>query len=107
MGDGPEYASDQYQALLAKHGFVCSMSRKGDCWDNAVAERFFLNLKMERVWQRNYVNQDEARKDVADYNVSFYNTDRINSVLGNMSAVAFEQKMAALAKKPIEVSEIT
>jgi putative transposase len=39
---------------LTEHGFVCSMSRKGNCWDNAVAERFFLNLKMERVWQRNY-----------------------------------------------------
>ena len=53
---GSQYASDQYQILLAEHGFVCSMSRKGNCWDNAVAERFFLNLKMERVWQRNYAN---------------------------------------------------
>ncbi len=104
---GSQYASEQYQALLAKQGFVCSMSRRGNCWDNAVAERFFLNLKMERVWQRSYANQDEAKKDVADYIVSFYNTERINSVLGNMSPVAFEKKMAALAKKPIEVSEIT
>lgn len=104
---GSQYASDQYQALLAKHGFVCSMSRKGNCWDNAVAERFFLNLKMERVWQRNYANQDEAKKDIADYIVSFYNTERVNSVLGNMSPVAFEQKMAASAKNPVEVSEIT
>ena len=46
---GSQYASDQYQALLAEHGFVCSMSRKDNCWDNAVAECFFLNLKMERV----------------------------------------------------------
>jgi putative transposase len=46
---GSQYASALYQALLTKHGFVCSMSRKGNCWDNAVAERFFLNLKMERV----------------------------------------------------------
>ncbi len=104
---GSQYASAQYQALLAKHGFICSMSRKGNCWDNAVAERFFLNLKMERVWQRSYANQDEAKKDIADYIVSFYNTERINSVLGNMSPVAFERKMAAVAKKPIEVSEIS
>ena len=53
---GSQYASDLYQALLDQHGFVCSMSRKGNCWDNAVAERFFLNLKMERVWQRDDAN---------------------------------------------------
>jgi transposase InsO family protein len=53
---GSQYASDQYQALLTEHGFVCGISRKGNCWDNAVAERFFLNLKMERAWQRNYAN---------------------------------------------------
>ena len=58
---GSQYACGQYQALLVKHGFVCSMSRKGNCWDNAVAERFFLNLKMERVWQRQYANQMEAK----------------------------------------------
>lgn len=104
---GSQYASEQYQALLAKHGFICSMSRRGNCWDNAVAERFFLNLKMERVWQRTYANQDEAKKDIADYIVSFYNTERINSVLGNMPPVEFERKMAAAAKKPIEVSEIS
>lgn len=46
---GSQYASELYQNLLASHSFVCSMSRKGNCWDNAVAERFFLNLKMERV----------------------------------------------------------
>ncbi len=49
---GSQDACGQYQALLTKHGFVCSMSHKGNCWDNAVAERFFQNLKMERVWQR-------------------------------------------------------
>lgn len=53
---GAQYASAQYQALLASKGFICSMSRKGNCWDNAVAKRFFLNLKMERVWQRDYAN---------------------------------------------------
>lgn len=102
-----QYASEQYQALLAKHGFVFSMSGRGNCWDNAVAERFFLNLKMERVWRRDYASQEEAKKDIADYIVSFYNASRINSVLGNMSSVAYEQKMAALAKKTIEVSEIS
>jgi putative transposase len=102
---GSQYASDQYQSLLAKHGFVCSMSRKGNCWDNAVAERFFLNLKMERVWQRNYANQAEARNDIISYIVGFYNSERLNSVLGNLPPAAFERKMAT--KEPIVVSEIT
>ena len=59
--ESAQYASELYQDLLDKHGFVCSMSRKGNCWDNAVAERFFLNLKMERVWQRQYANHTEAK----------------------------------------------
>jgi len=102
---GSQYASDLYQALLTKHRFVCSMSRKGNCWDNAVAERFFLNLKMERVWQRSYANQAEARIDIVDYIVGFYNSQRINSVLGNLPPAVFERNMAA--RKPIAVSEIT
>jgi putative transposase len=60
--------------LLAQHGLVPSMSRKGNCWDNAVTERFFLNLKMERVWQRQYANHGEAvERRIADYIVNFYN----------------------------------
>jgi putative transposase len=102
---GSQYASEQYQALLAKHGFMCSMSRKGNCWDNAVAERFFLNLKMERVWQRNYANQAEAKVDIVSYIVGFYNSERINSILGNLPPAVFERNMAA--KKPIAVSEFT
>ena len=102
---GSQYASALYQDLLAKHGFICSMSRKGNCWDNALAERFFLNLKMERVWQKQYANHTEARNDIADYIVSFYNCERLNSVLGNLPPTVYEQKMAE--KKPIDVSEIT
>ena len=102
---GSQYASTQYQDLLTKHAFVCSMSRKGNCWDNAVAERFFLNLKMERVWQREYANHAEAKIDIAAYIVEFYNTERINSVLGNLPPTVFEQKMAE--KKPMVVSEIS
>jgi len=76
---GSQYASDQYQALLSEHGVVCSMSRKGNCWNNAVAERFFLNLKMERVWQRNYANHAEAKLDVANYIAGFYNAQQLNT----------------------------
>ena len=102
---GSQYASDQYQALLAEHGFVCSMSRKGNCWDNAVAGRFFLNLKMERVWQRNYANHAEAKMDIANYIVGFYNCDRLHSVLGNVPPSVYEREMAP--QEPIVVSEIT
>ena len=102
---GSQYASALYQDLLDKHGFICSMSRKGNCWDNSIAERFFLNLKMERVWQRQYANHTEARNDIADYIVSFYNCKRLNSALGNLPPIVYEQKMAA--QEPIVVSEIT
>jgi putative transposase len=102
---GSQDASEQYQAMLAEHGFICSMSRKGNCWDNAVAERFFLNLKMERVWQRNYANHAEAKFDVANYIASFYNCERLHSVLGNVPPSVYERTMAE--KEPIAVSEIT
>ncbi len=99
---GSQYASAVHQKLLTKHGLVGSMSRKGNCWDNAVMERFFLNLKMERVWQRDYANHAEATVDVADYIVSFYNNVRLHSKLGNLPPNAFEQKTAI--KQPIAVS---
>jgi putative transposase len=80
--------------LMRKHGLVCSMSRKGNCWDNSVMERF-LNLKMERVWQHDYANYTEAMNDIADYIVSFYNSQRLHSKLGNLPPNAFEQKSAS------------
>mgnify|MGYP001191784137 CR=1 FL=1 len=88
---GSQYASKEYQALLQRHQFVCSMSRLGNCWDNAVAERFFLNLKMERVWQRDYANHAEAKGDIADYIVNFYNERRLSSKLNYMSPNHFEK----------------
>ncbi|WNG68978.1 IS3 family transposase [Cupriavidus gilardii] len=89
---GSQYASDEYQSLLARHGMVCSMSRLGDCWDNAVAERFFLNLKMERVWQRRYADRAEARRDIMQYIVGFYNPMRLHSTLGYESPQDYEDK---------------
>jgi len=97
--ESAQYARDLYQALVTKHGFICSMSRKRNCWDNAVAKRFFLNLKMERVWQRSYANQSEAKTDIMAYIFGFYNSERLNSVLGNLPLAVFERNMAA--KKPV------
>ena len=92
---GSQYASQDHTALLARHGLICSMSRKGNCWDNAVMERFFLNLKMERVWQRDYANHGEAQADIADYIVGFYNPLRLHSTLGYRSPAQYEQRFLA------------
>ncbi len=102
---GSQYASDAHRALLARHSLIASMSRKGNCWDNAVIERFFLNLKMERVWQRDYANYLEAQRDVTDYIVGFYNSMRLHSTLGYLPPNDYEYKMAS--EQPIEVSENT
>jgi len=102
---GSQYASHEYQRLLKQNGIICSMSRKGNCWDNAVMERFFLNLKMERVWQRDYANQLEAIKDITKYIVGFYNCVRLHSTLGNLPPMVYEMEMPA--KELIDVSENT
>jgi putative transposase len=79
---GSQYASADYQALISRHDRACSMSRKGNCWDNALMERVFLNLKMARVWRRDYANAAEAMRDMTDYIVGFYNSTRLHSTLG-------------------------
>ena len=91
---GSQYASKDHTDLLDRHGLVCSMSRKGNCWDNAVMERFFLNLKMERVWQRDYANHAEAQADIADYITSFYNPVRLHSTLEYRIPSHYEQQHA-------------
>jgi transposase InsO family protein len=102
---GSQYASELHRDLLVHHHLLASMSRKGNCWDNAVMERFFLNLKMERVWQTNYANHAEAMRDITDYIVVFYNSTRLHSTLGYLPPNAYELKSAA--KQPITVSEIS
>jgi len=87
---GSQYASSTYQALLAAHHIQCSMSRKGNCWDNAVAERFFLSLKTERTNQQRYPDLHAAHNDIADYINQFYNRSRLHSTLGYRSPVDFE-----------------
>ncbi len=102
---GSQYASQDYRDLLGCHGLIGSMSRKGNCWDNAVMERFFLNLKMERVWRRDYANHQEAINDITDYMVGFYNSQRLHSTLGYRPPNVYEREMAA--KQLIAVSEKT
>ncbi len=88
---GSQYASEEHRMLLDQRNLVASMSRKGNCWDNAVMERFFLSLKMERVWHRDYANHLEAVQDITDYIVNFYNTTRLHSTLGYRSPNDYER----------------
>ena len=87
---GCQYASDEYQRGLAAAGLVCSMSRKGDCWDNAVAESFFATLKTELVHDARWKTRDEARAAVFHYIEVFYNRRRLHSTIGYVSPVDFE-----------------
>lgn len=87
---GSQYASHDYEKLLAKHGMLCSMSKKGDCWDNAVAESFFGSLKTERIHHQSYRTREEARRDIFEYIEVFYNRIRLHSTLGYLSPAQFE-----------------
>lgn len=89
---GSQYTSEDFQRHLAELGITCSMSRRGDCWDNAAMESFFSSLKMERCHRRQYRNRDEARSDVFDYIERFYNPQRRHSTLGYLSPVEFEER---------------
>lgn len=89
---GSQYTSEQFQRLLADHGIVCSMSKRGDCWDNAAMESFFSSLKIERTARTTYQTREEARADVFDYVERFYNPKRRHSTLGYLSPMQFEQQ---------------
>ena len=93
---GSQYAAHAYRGLLADNGIRCSMSRKGDCLDNAVAERFFGSLKREWTANRFYATHQEARDDVIDYIERFYNSRRKHSYLGYVSPNEYE-KIAQVA----------
>ena len=92
---GGQYAGPAYQAFLARHGIRPSMSRRGDCWDNAVVESFFKTLKTELVYHRSYRTRAEARGDVFDYIERFYNQRRRHSFLGYRSPAEYEARHAA------------
>ncbi len=89
---GSQYCSAAFQAALARHEIRCSMSRKGNCWDNAVSESFFASLKKELVYQKNYATREEARQSIFQWIETFYNRVRLHSHLGYRSPVQFEQQ---------------
>ena len=100
--DRGSYASGDYQFALDDLGVVCSMSRKGNCWDNAVAESFFATLKTECVHLRRFATRAEARETIFEFIEVFYNRQRRHSTLGYVSPAEFEMTFnheAATRKK--------
>jgi transposase InsO family protein len=92
---GSQYASHDYQQQLAQAGIGCSMSRRGNCWDNAPMESFFGSLKRE-LGQQVYASRAAARSAVFDYIERFYNRQRRHSAFGYLSPIAFEEQYRAL-----------
>ena len=89
---GTQFASAEYRQTLAAHGLVPSMSRRGNCYDNAFIESFWSSLKYEVVYHRKFATRAEARSAIFDYIESFYNRTRLHSSLGYVSPVTFESK---------------
>lgn len=87
---GSPYGSMIYRKALDAHGIIPSMSRKGDCWDNAVAESFFSSIKTERLEGTSYANHAAVTRDVANYIDRFYNPERLHSTLGYVSPIKYE-----------------
>jgi putative transposase len=90
---GVQYACGQYQAMLAQHGITCSMSRRGNCYDNASMESFFKTFKVELVYQEHYATRAEARRSIYSYIEVFYNRQRLHSSLGYRSPVEYEAEL--------------
>ena len=89
---GSTYATDRYQEVQQEHGIIASMSRKRDCWDNAVAESFFSNLKNELTYWVTFNSRDQARSAIFDYIEIFYNRKRLHQTLDYESPDSYEQK---------------
>lgn len=92
---GSQYCSDDFQALLKAHGMAPSMSRRGNCWDNAPTESFFHSLKVESIENKVFSNHEEAKREIFDYIEVFYNRERIHSSLGYTSPQEFENMALA------------
>lgn len=89
---GSQYASNTYCEVLRRHNVTQSMSRKGNCWDNAVAESFFATLKKEEIHRTTYRTRQQAKSAIFSYIEGFYNTTRRHSYLGGISPLAFERQ---------------
>lgn len=89
---GSQYAANDYKAILAEHGFIGSMSRKGDCWDNAVAESFFHTLKVECIRRRIFATREEVKRIIFAWVETRYNRTRRHSTLDYLSPLEYERR---------------
>jgi len=89
---GTQYASTEYRTALRTHGLTASMSRRGDCWDNAVAESFFATFKVELVYETDWATRDAATRDIFEFIEVWYNRERRHSSLGYCTPVEYEEK---------------
>lgn len=96
---GSQYASKEYQQVLRTNGIITSMSRKGNCYDNACIESFHSVIKRELVFHEKYKTRDQAKKSIIEYIVSFYNYKRIHSYTNYMSPVAYEKQYFEVLQK--------
>jgi putative transposase len=92
---GSQYTAEDYRDKLKSHAMVCSMSRKGECHDNAVAESFFHTLKEELIHERNYKTRQEAKQSIFKYIELYYNRQRLHSTLGYVAPLRYERMYAA------------
>lgn len=88
---GSQYACNEYRKRLEQYGMQASMSRKGDCWDNAPTERFFRSLKSERLYDCRFESRDAAKTEIVDY-ICYYNSIRLHSTLGYVSPMDYEKE---------------
>lgn len=89
---GSQYAGNAFRKLLRAHGIRCSMSRKGDCWDNAVVESFNATIKTELIHRTKWTTREQARAAIYTYIETWYNSQRLHSTLGYLSPVEFEER---------------
>jgi putative transposase len=92
---GSQYCSHEYQALLARHGLICSMSKRGDCYDNAAMESWNHSFKVEAIHGERFSTRSEAKSHVFEYIDVYYNRNRLHSRLGYLSPVYFEEQKVA------------
>lgn len=94
---GSQYCSNDYQKLLKSFGFTCSMSRKGNCWDNSVAESFFHSMKTELIYAERYTTREIAKQSIFQYIEVYYNRVRRHSTIGSMAPEVFENQFKNVA----------
>ncbi len=94
---GSQYCSEDYQEMLKTYGLICSMSRKGNCWDNACAESFFHSIKIELIYTERYATREIAKQSVFQYIEVYYNRTRRHSAIGSIAPMVFENRCENVA----------